>query len=298
LTPPSAIALTLRAVAGLTTAEIARAFGVPEATTAQRISRAKRTVASSGEPFRVPLGDERPDRLRSVLHVLYLMFNEGYAATSGDVLARPDLSREAVRLARTVHGELPDDDEVKGLLALMLLTDARRPARADGSGDIVPLALQDRSLWDRGRIAEGLALVDRALASGTVGEYQLQAAIAAEHDRAPTADDTDWPRVLALYGLLEQLTGSPVVTLNRAVAVAMVSGPSAGLAVLDSLDAAMPRVVSVRAHLLELAGDRERAAESFRTAAEHSSNRAEQRYLLRQAVRLSDAGAPAPADLS
>ena len=229
LTPASAIALTLRAVGGLTTAEIASAFLVGEATMAQRIARAKQRVKASGVPFRMPTPDERPARLRTALHVLYLIFNEGYASSSGSDVHRAELSDEAIRLTRIVHVAFPDDGEVAGLLALMLLIDARRPARTDAAGELVPLAEQDRARWDRSRIVEGTALLDGVVGKGPVGEYQLQAAIAAVHDRAAHADETDWPQILALYGLLEQMTGNPVVTLNRAVAAAMADGPAAGL---------------------------------------------------------------------
>ncbi|MFF3065521.1 RNA polymerase sigma factor [Oerskovia sp. NPDC057915] len=302
LTPPSAVALTLRAVGGLTTAEVARAFGVPEATMAQRISRAKQKVASSGEPLSVPGPAERPARLRSVLHVLYVVFTEGHTASTGPVLQRVDLTDEAIRLARWLHALLPDDPEVGGLLALMLLTDARRPARLDAAGDVVPLAQQDRTRWDAARVAEGTALLDRVLARGDVGEYQLQAAIAAVHDAAATAQDTDWPQVVGLYALLERMTGSPVVTLNRAVAVAMVDGPVAGLAVLDGigpvpglavLDGIGPvpgdphRVDVVRAHLLETAGHRTAALEHYRRAAARATSTPEQRHLSAQVARLA-----------
>ena len=228
LTPASAIALTLRAVGGLTTAEIANAFLVDEATMAQRISRAKQRIRASGEPFRMPTPEERAARLRSVLRVLYLIFNEGYAGSIGAELQRVELAEEAIRLTRMVHRLLPEDGEVAGLLALMLLIDARRPARTDADGELIPLAEQDRTLWDRGCIAEGVALLDSAMGKEPVGEYRIQAAIAALHDQARTAEDTDWPQILALYGLLEQITGNPVVTLNRAVAVAMAEGPSRG----------------------------------------------------------------------
>jgi RNA polymerase sigma factor (sigma-70 family) len=252
LTPASAIALTLRAVGGLTTAEIAGAFLVPEATIAQRISRAKRTVKASGEPFRAPAADEWDERLRSVLHVLYLIFNEGYTATAGAELQRVELSAEAIRLARIAHALLPDHAETAGLLAMMLLTDARRPARTGARGELVPLAEQDRSLWDRERIAEGHALVTAAFARGAVGEYQLQAAIAALHDEAPRAEETDWPQILALYGLLERMSGNPMVSLNRAVAAAMVHGPGTGLELLEPLDGPLAghhRLDAVRGHL-------------------------------------------------
>ena len=289
LTPSSSIALTLRAVGGLTTAEIAKAFLVPEATMAQRISRAKRTIKESGVPFRLPSRDERPEALRSVLHVLYLLFNEGYAGSTGRELQRVDLSDEAIRLATMVHGQLPDEAEVAGLLALMLLIDARRPARTTAEGDVVSLADQDRTLWDRQLIDRGTALLDAAVAKGQVGQYQLQAAIAAIHDRAPRAADTDWPQILALYGLLEQMTGNPVVTLNRAVAAAMAEGPSVGLAILDGMEASMAghhRLEAVRAHLLEMAGDIDGAVEHYRTAARLTTNLAEQRYLVTRAASL------------
>ncbi|GEL99298.1 RNA polymerase sigma24 factor [Cellulomonas terrae] len=278
LSPTSAIALTLRAVGGLTTAEIARAFLVPEATMAQRISRAKQKVA--GERFSMPSPDEHPVRLRSVLRVLYLMFNEGYTD-----LTRDDLSDEAIRLTRLVHAA-DDDPEVAALLALMLLTEARRPARTDASGTPVTLADQDRSRWDPALVTEGTALLDGAIGRGAVGEYQLQAAIAAIHDRAPTADATDWPQILALYELLERMTGSPVVTLNRAVAASMVGGPSAGLALLDGLDESLPRLDQLRAHLHEQAGDHDRALAHYRRAAARATNLAERRYLDAQVARL------------
>jgi RNA polymerase sigma factor (sigma-70 family) len=289
LTPASAIPLTLRAVGGLTTAEIANAFLVSEATMAQRIARAKQRVKASGVPFRLPTAEEQPARLRTVLHVLYLIFNEAYAASTGAHPHRTKLSAEAIRLTRMVQHTVPDDAEVAGLLALMLLLDARRPARTDAASDLVPLAKQERTLWDRDLIAEGVALLDGAIGKGTVGEYQLQAAIAAVHDRAERADETDWPQILALYGLLEQLTGNPVVTLNKAVAAAMADGPSAGLALLETVDELLAghyRLDAVRAHLLELAGDNEAALEHYRAAADRSTNLAEQRYLATQAARL------------
>nr|WP_311702125.1 DUF6596 domain-containing protein [Cellulomonas cellasea] len=293
LTPASAIALTLRAVGGLTTAEVAHAFAVPEATMAQRISRAKQTVRASGEPFARPTPEELPGRLRSVLHVLYLVFNEGYTSSRGPELHRVELVDEAVRITRLVRALLPDDAEVAGLLALMLLVDARRPARTDAAGDPVPLPQQDRTLWDRARVEEGLELLDRALAGGPPGEYTLQAAIAAVHDRAPTADATDWPRVLALYGALERLTGNPVVTVNRAVAAAMVDGPAAGLALLDGLDDRLGpthRLDAVRAHLHELAGDAAAALDHYRRAAAHATNLPEQRHLAAKVAELTHAG--------
>jgi RNA polymerase sigma factor (sigma-70 family) len=290
LTPASAIPLTLRAVGGLTTAEIARAFLVPEATMAQRISRAKQRIKVSGASFAMPTGGEWAERLRSVLHVLYLIFTEGYAASTGAQVVRSELSAEAIRLTRMVRASLPDDPEVAGLLALMLLNEARRPARTGPGGELVPLAEQDRSRWDRALIAEGVALVSAALPKGTVGEYQLQAAIAAVHDEAETADETDWPQILALYGLLERMTGNPMVTLNRAVAAAMVDGSAAGLALLEGLDERLSghhRLDAVRAHLLEMDGDREAAIANYRTAAGRTTSMAERDYLMTRAARLT-----------
>ena len=274
LTPPSQVALTLRAVGGLSTAEIARAFLVPEATMAQRISRAKQRIRGTGFP-------RTPGRLAEVLHVLYLVFNEGYTASSGPDLHRVDLTREAIRLTRTVRELRPDDGEVAGLLALMLLTDARRPARTRPDGGLVPLAEQDRTLWDRSRIAEGVTLVTDTLARHPVGPYQLQAAIAAVHAGAERAEDTDWPQVVALYTLLAQLDPGPVVRLNQAVAVGMAAGPAAGLALLAGLDG-LPghRLPAVRAQLRELAGDRDGARVDYRTAARLTTSLPEQRYLL------------------
>ena len=292
LTRPSAIALTLRAVGGLTTAEIASAFLVPEATMAQRISRAKQRIKSSGVPFQMPTADEQAERLGAVLHVLYLVFNEGYVTTAGPDLQRRDLAIEAIRLARIVHRLLPDHSEVAGLLALMLLTDARRGARTGPDGELIPLDRQDRTRWDRAAIAEGTALVEAALARGQVGVYQLQAAIAAVHDEAARADDTDWAQILALYGLLARMTDNPMVALNRAVAAAMVHGPAAGLALLEPLDAdprlaGHHRLHAVRAHLLEKAGDRDAAIAAYRAAAEQTSSRPERDYLTTQAARLA-----------
>ena len=295
LTPASAIALTLRAVGGLTTDQIAKAFLVPESTMGQRIARAKRTIRDSGLPFRMPDPDERPARLRSVLHVLYLIFNEGYAASSGERLQRVDLADEAIRLTRMLDVQVPDEPEIQGLLALMLLLDARGAARTDAAGELVPLAEQDRARWDRTRIAEGTALLDRAFGAGRVGEYQLQAAIAALHDRAPTAADTDWAQIEALYVILERMTRNPIVTVNRAVAAAMVHGPAAGLAILDGLGDALPehhRVDAVRAHLLEGAGDVEGAIASYHAAARTTTSLPEQRYLTMRAARLRSTGAP------
>ncbi|MEH0841937.1 sigma-70 family RNA polymerase sigma factor [Micromonospora sp. CPCC 205711] len=298
LSTSSAIALTLRAVGGLTTAEIARAFLVPEATMAQRISRAKQRIRDSGVPFRMPEEAERQARLAAVLHVLYLVFTEGHTASVGPALRRVDLSEEAVRLTRAIHALLPDDSEVAGLLALMLLTDARAAARTGPAGELISLAEQDRGRWDADAIAEGTALVTRAITRGPVGPYQLQAAIAALHDEAPTATDTDWPQILALYEVLERLSGSPVVALNRAVATAMVHGPAAGLDALAALDvdarlAGQHRLDAARAHLYEMAGERERAVAHYRAAAGRTSSRPEQHYLLMRAARLAgtdDAG--------
>ena len=290
LTAASAIPLTLRAVGGLTTAGIAAAFLVPEATMAQRISRAKAKIKASAEPLALPRPGAGGERMRLVLHVLYLIFNEGYAASDGPDLARTDLSGEAIRLARAVHAAVPQDAEVTGLLALMLLTDARRPARTGADGELVPLAGQDRALWDRALITEGVTLITGALRQGQVGEYQVQAAIAAIHDQAASHASTDWPEILALYGLLERMTGNPMVTLNRAVAAAMTHGPGAGLALLDDLGDRLGdhhRLHSVRAHLLEQAGDTGAAVAEFQAAAARTSNLREQRYLITQAARLS-----------
>lgn len=291
LTPPSQVALTLRAVAGLTTAEIARAFLVPEPTMAQRISRAKRQVRAAGAVFAMPGEHDRPARVAAVNAVLYLMFNEGHTASSGEELVRPQLTAEAIRLARVAHRALPDDGEVAGLLALMLLTEARRPARTGPAGELVPLAEQDRSRWDAPMIAEGIALITRTLARAPVGPYQLQAAIAAVHAEAATAQETDWPQILALYGLLERVAPNPVVTLNRAVALTMVHGPDAGLALLDTIAhdprvAASHRYASVRAHLLELAGDTDGALAAYEDAARRTTSTPERRHLLGRAARL------------
>jgi RNA polymerase sigma factor (sigma-70 family) len=291
LSPASQVALTLRAVGGLTTTQVAAAFLVPEATMAQRISRAKQTIKAAGARFAPPPPEERADRLRVVLRVLYLIFNEGYAASSGPDLQRAELTTEAIRLARELHRLLPDDGEVAGLLALMLLTDARRPARTLPDGSLVPLASQDRSRWDADAIAQGVALVTDTLARVPVGPYQLQAAIAAVHDEAARAADTDWPQILVLYELLERLDPSPVVTLNHAVALAMVRGPRAGLDLLATLDgdarlAGHHRLDAVRAHLLELAGDPAAAREHYRAAARRTTSLPEQRYLEGRAARL------------
>ncbi len=293
LSPASAIALTLRAVGGLTTSEIAHAFLVPEATMAQRISRAKQSIKDSGIPFKLPTTEEREQRLRAVLHVLYLIFNEGYTSTAGPKLQRSDLSHEAIRLTRIVHHLQPDNTEVAGLLALMLLTDARRLARATAEGELIPLAQQDRSLWDTQQIAEGVALISAALPKGSIGPYQLQAAIAAVHDEAPLAADTDWPQILALYSLLRRMSDNPMILLNHAIAAAMVHGPSKGLELLEALDsdsrlAAQHRLDAVRAHLLEMAGDHEGAIAHYRAAAARTTSIPERNYLMSQAARLNE----------
>ncbi|WP_406044426.1 sigma-70 family RNA polymerase sigma factor [Micromonospora sp. NBC_00898] len=290
LPPAGQIALTLRAVGGLSTAEVARAFLVPEATMTRRITRAKQRIRDSGLPFAPPVGADRAARLDAVLHVLYLIFNEGYASTSGPQLHRADLCAEAIRLARMLH-ELTDDPEAAGLLALMLLTDARTPARTGQGGELVPMAEQDRGRWRREQIAEGVALVSRALPRGAVGPYQLQAAVAALHDEAPSMDATDWPQIVALYELLLEIADNPVVRLNHAVAVAMARGPRAGLALLDGLSADRriaddPRRHAARAHLLELAGEPAVAREAYLTAARRSPNPPQQRYLHARAARL------------
>jgi RNA polymerase sigma factor (sigma-70 family) len=292
LTSASAIALTLRAVGGLTTAEIAHAFLVPEATMAQRISRAKQTIKTSGIPFQLPTPEERAQRLRAVLHVLYLIFNEGYTSSAGAELHRTDLSQEAIRLARIVYQRQPDDTEVAGLLALMLLTDARRLARTSADGELIPLAEQDRTLWNREQIAEGVALISATLPKGSVGPYQLQAAIAAVHDEASRTDETDWPQILALYEVLKRMTDNPMVRLNQAVAAAMVHGPAKGLELLDELEtdarvANHHRLHAVRAHLLELAGRREQAITHYRAAAARTGSLPERNYLLTKAASLA-----------
>ncbi|GAA2394632.1 sigma factor-like helix-turn-helix DNA-binding protein [Dactylosporangium salmoneum] len=289
LSVPAQVTLTLRAVGGLTTAEVARALLLPEATVGQRISRAKQRIRDTGTRFDIP--DEFGERLTAVRHVLYLIFNEGYTASSGDALHRVELTREAIRLTRQLHRRLPDDGEVAGLLALMLLTDARRPSRTGPDGTLVPLAEQDRRRWDAAAIAEGVAIITHTLARAPIGPFQLQAAIAAVHDEAARAEDTDWPQILGLYGMLHALAPSPMVTLNRIVARAMVGGPEAGLAALDKIDedpvlARHHRTAAVRAHLLELAGDRAGAQEQYRLAARLTLSRPEQRYLESRAARL------------
>jgi len=293
LTPSSAIALTLRAVGGLTTAEIANAFLVPDATMAQRISRAKQTIKASGVPFRLPTDQDRAERLRAVLHVLYLIFNEGYTSSAGAELLRLDLSREAIRLTRAVHQLLPEDGDVAGLLALMLLTDARRAARTGPEGELIPLTKQDRTLWDQREISEGVALLTATLPKAPVGVYQLQAAIAAVHDEAARAEDTDWLQILALYDLLKRMSDNPMVMLNHAIATAMVHGPSVGLELLNALDAdgrltGHHRLDAVRAHLLELAGDHQAAIAHYRTAAGRTTSLPERNYLVTQAARLKE----------
>jgi RNA polymerase sigma factor (sigma-70 family) len=291
LSGASQLALTLRAVGGLTTAQIARAFLVPETTMAQRISRAKQKIKVSGVPFQLPPEPEREQRLSVVLHVLYLIFNEGYTATSGPDLHRAELTGEAIRLTRAVHRLLPDDGEVAGLLALMLLTDARRTARARPDGTLVPLAEQDRSRWDQSQIKSGVALLTDAMQRAPLGPYQLQAAIAAVHAEGPRAEDTDWPQILALYELLDRIADNPMVTLNHAVALAMVRGPRAGLELLDTVAADQRvaehhRLDAVRAHLLEMAGDHRAARAAYQLAARRTTSLPEQRYLEGKAALL------------
>jgi predicted RNA polymerase sigma factor len=292
LSPASQLALTLRAVGGLTTAQIAAAFFVPEATMAQRISRAKATIKAAGGRFEMPPDAERAARLRVALHVLYLIFNEGYTASSGDDLQRPELAAEAIRLTRDLRRRLPGDGEVAGLLALMLLTDARRAARTLPDGSLVPLAEQDRSIWDRALIREGVDLITETLPSGAIGPYQLQASIAAIHDEAPRAEDTDWPQILSIYRLLGQISPNPMITLNHAVAAAMVNGPETGLRMLDALGgderiARHHRLEAVRGHLLEMAGDPEAARAAYRLAARRTTSLPERRYLEDRAARLA-----------
>jgi len=292
LTPSSAIALTLRAVGGLTTAEIANAFLVPEATMAQRISRAKQTIKASGVPFRLLSPNERLERLPAVLHVLYLIFSEGYVSSTGSHLQRLDLAREAIRLTRNTKTLLPANPEVEGLLALMLLTDARRTARTGPDEELIPLDKQDRTLWDRAEISEGVELLTAALSKASVGLYQLQAAIAAVHDEAERVEDTDWPQILALYELLKRVAPSPMVTLNHAIAAAMVHGPARGFELLTALDgdprlAGHYRLHAVRAHLLEKMGDHEAAIKHYRIAAARTTSMPERNYLIGQAALLT-----------
>ncbi|MDX6248387.1 MAG: hypothetical protein QOF10_1747 [Kribbellaceae bacterium] len=289
LSAASQIALTLRAVGGLTTSEIARAFLVPEATMTRRITRAKQSVKTSGARFSLP--PDQAERLDAVLKVIYLIFNEGYSSTAGPNLQRVELAAEGIRLARLVHRLLPDDGEVTGLLALMLLTDARRPARTGQHGELVPMAEQDRSLWLADAIAEGVALITQALPRGPVGPYQLQAAIAAVHDEAPSAEETDWPQIVALYEVLLQLTDNPMVALNHVVAVAMARGAPNGLDLLSRIEgderiAADHRLFAVRAHLLEMSGDLAAARAAYEEAAERASSLPQQRYLNAKAARL------------
>ena len=291
LTPATAIALTLRAVGGLTTAEIASAFLVPEATMAQRISRAKQTIKASKVTFHLPNESERAARLAAVRQVLYLIFSEGYTTSAGPALHRTDLSNEAIRLTRLLHAMLPADNEVTGLLALMLLTDARRAARTGPHGELIPLDEQDRTRWDSSLIAEGVALISSALPRGEVGAYQLQAAIAAVHDEATRVEDTDWPQILALYGVLRELSDNPMVKLSYAIAATMVHGPETGLEMLAEIEgdtrvAEHHRIDAVRAHLLERAGDREKAIVYYRRAAERTASIPERDYLMTKAARL------------
>jgi len=293
LTSSSAIALTLRAVGGLTTAEIANAFLVPEATMAQRITRAKQSIKESGVSFHLPSPLERAERLPAVLRVLYLIFSEGYTSSIGAHLQRLDLAQEAIRLARSAKALLPADAEVAGLLALMLLTDARRAARTGPHEELIPLDKQDRALWDRAEISEGIELLTAALSKGSVGLYQLQAAIAAVHDEAARPEDTDWPQIMALYELLKRVAPSPMVTLNHAIAAAMVHGPSQGLALLQSLDgdrrlAEHYRLDAVRGHLLEMLGDHASAIRHYRAAASATTSIPERNYLISQASRLEE----------
>jgi RNA polymerase sigma factor (sigma-70 family) len=293
LSPASAIALTLRAVGGLTTGEIAKAFLVPEATMAQRISRAKQSVKTSRVPFRMPNVDERVSRLSSVLHVLYLIFNEGYTSSGGTELQRTDLSNEAIRLTRLLQRLVPKDGEVLGLLALMLLTDARRAARSGPNGELIPLDEQDRALWDKAAIAEGVQLVSDAFAHGAVGEYQLQAAIAALHDEAPSTAETDWAQILALYGVLMRMSDNPMVVMNHAVAAAMVHGPAQGLDLLKPLEtderlAGNHRLDAVKAHLLERSGAYDAAVELYRLAAAKTNSIPERNYLMLRAAQVNE----------
>jgi len=293
LASPSAIALTLRAIGGLTTAEIAHAFMVPEATMAQRISRAKQSIKASGGSFHHPSEQEKTQRLRAVLHVLYLIFSEGYTSSVGTELQRPELAKEAIRLTKCVHTLLPDDPEVMGLLALMLLTDVRRATRSASNGEVVALTEQDRGRWDQNEIGQGVALLESALSKGAIGPYQLQAAIAALHDEAPRAEDTDWTQILALYEMLKHMSDNPMVRLNHAIAIAMVRGPAEGLKMLDEIDSegcleGHYRLNSVRANLLELAGDHDAAVVHYKAAAERTNSLPERNYLVTQAARLAE----------
>lgn len=291
LNSSAAIALTLRAVGGLTTAEIANAFLIPEATMAQRIVRAKHRINESGVPFCMPTENELAERLGSVLHVLYLIFNEGYSSSIGPNLQRSDLANEAIRLTRCVHKLRPNDCEVAGLLALMLLTDARRPARSGPGGELIALAEQDRTLWDRGLISEGVSLITETLSRGSIRAYQLQAAIAAVHDEAAHTADTDWPQILVLYGLLMRMSDNPMVALNHAIAAAMVYGPGTGLSLLAALDipgrlAGHYRLDAVRAHFHEMAGECQTATRYYLSAAARTTSIPERDYLNNKAARL------------
>ncbi len=295
LTPGAAIPLTLRAVAGLSTAEIAAAFLVPEATMTKRITRAKQRIADAGGHFQMPEGPELATALRWVLHVLYLLFNEGYASSTSKDHVRAELSNEAIRLTRIVHEQLPADPDAAGLLALMLLTDARRPARFGTDGALIPLDEQDRARWDRHQIDEGTDILDRSFESGRAGTYQLQAAIAVLHDGAPSTRATDWVQILGLYTILDRIAPSPVVTLNRAIAVAMVHGPLAGLDELADLDEALGgsyRLDAVRGHLQEMAGDHEAAIAHYSAAARRTASVAERNHLTLRAARLNALTAP------
>jgi RNA polymerase sigma factor (sigma-70 family) len=288
LTPPSQIALTLRAVGGLTTAEIARAFFVPEATMAQRISRAKQLIRDAGATFSMPPQDQAEERLHVVMHVLYLTFTEGHTTSAGEQISRIDLTQEAIRLTRELLRVRPDEPEIEGLLALMLLTDARRAARTDSAGRPIQLADQDRGLWNRDLIEEGSRLVTDALGTGPLGPYQLQAAIAAVHDEAGSTENTDWPQILLLYQMLDRITPNPMATISRALALAMVQDPQAGLALLATLDqdqrvASHYRLHAMRGHLLEMAGQREQASQAFETAMRLCTSRPEKAYLQERA---------------
>jgi RNA polymerase sigma factor (sigma-70 family) len=295
LTPASQTALTLRAVGGLTTAEIAHAFLVPEGTMAARVSRAKQSIKTAGSQFSMPAPDELDDRLSAVLHTLYLIFNEGYTSSSGESLHRAELTHEAIRLTRMVHRQLPTDGEVAGLLALMLLTDSRRTARTTASGDLIPLAEQDRSRWDKALIDEANSLLLAAMARSPLGPYQLQAAIAATHADAQRAEETNWQQVHVLYKILERVAPNPMVTLNRAVALAQTSGPAAALELLTDLDADPRmknhhRLHAVRAHLLEMSGDAPAAREQYKLAAQGTASMTERRYLESRASQLAGGG--------
>jgi RNA polymerase sigma factor (sigma-70 family) len=292
LTTASAIALTLRAVGGLTTGEIGKAFFVPEATMAQRISRAKQAIKESNIPFSLPSGHEREERLDAVMQVLYLIFNEGHTSSCGEKLQRVDLSTEAIRLTRALNLSAPEAPEVAALLALMLLTEARSPSRSGPAGELIPLDEQDRTLWNKALIQEGIALVAKAMSGSLIGPYQLQAAIAALHDQADTPEQTDWAQIKDLYGVLLRINDNPMVALNHAVATAMVEGPEAGLSLVDAIaqDTRLKehyRTDAVRAHLYERAGKHHLALEHYRRAAERTSSLPERNYLLSKAARLS-----------